>query len=226
MFTSLVLIALLASPLIHLFQALPTLGAAYGCFQRLQDFLALQEHQPQLPLAPEPRTGQRASSKDKENVLISIRGASFGYVPDKSAILSDVNLDIKRGKYVAVLGAVGTGKSLLLKSVLGEAYRLNDGDQLKMRTDSVAYCSQTPWLENMSAKANWTRHADSRDPSWMALVAHACALDDIVGLPDYSSGTVGSGGSRLSGGQRQRLVSYWLIPVAQKTTFLKLSINA
>jgi len=117
-----------------------------------------------------------------------------------------VDLEIKRGRHVAIFGAVGTGKSLLLKSVLGEAYCLKDvGTQLEMRMDSIAYCSQKPWLENMSAKANWTRHADSRDARWMARVAHACALDDIVSLPDYSSGTIGSGGSRLSGGQRQRL---------------------
>ncbi|KAK3293679.1 putative multidrug resistance protein MDR [Chaetomium fimeti] len=193
MFTSLVLIALLASPLIHLFQALPTLGAAYGCFQRLHDFLSLEERppvgdgDPTVLLPPD--------------VVVSIRNASPGYDLTKP-LLHDVRLDLKKGKHVVILGAVGTGKTLLLKSILGEAYDL--GGKVHSSTSSFAYCSQNPWLENISAESNWIQHAEG-DADWLKRVLYACALDDVVKLSDYSSGKIGSGGTRLSGGQRQRL---------------------
>jgi ABC-type bacteriocin/lantibiotic exporter with double-glycine peptidase domain len=44
---------------------------------------------------------------------------------------------------------------------------------------------------------------------WYEQVVHACALQDVVNLPDFSNGTIGSGGARLSGGQRQRLVGVY-----------------
>ncbi|KAK0651013.1 P-loop containing nucleoside triphosphate hydrolase protein [Cercophora newfieldiana] len=207
MFTSLVLVALLTSPLVHLFQVLPGLGAAYGCLNRLQDFLALYE----LPVHPNPVHRFETENKrdplvnDEDDVLISLKGVSLAYAVDEQTVLRQVDLEVKRGKRVAILGAVGTGKSLLLKFLLGEAHSLNDGGGTEIRTDSFAYCSQKPWLENISAEANWTRYARSQDTSWMTRITHACALDDIISLEDYASGTVGSGGSRLSGGQRQRL---------------------
>lgn len=194
MFTSLVLIALLASPLIHLFQALPTLGAAYGCFQRLRDFLSLEERPPRTCVVP---------TVHSTDVVVSVKDASLGYDPT-IPLLHNVSLDVKKGTYVAILGAVGSGKTLLLKSILGEAYSL--GGEVHSSTDSFAYCSQNPWLENISAESNWIRHAEG-DTDWMKRVSYACALDDVVKLKDYSLGKVGSGGTRLSGGQRQRLVS-------------------
>jgi ABC-type bacteriocin/lantibiotic exporter with double-glycine peptidase domain len=196
MFTSLVLIALLASPLIHLFQALPTLGAPYGCFQRLRDFLALEER-------PSIMGGDSAVRLPDVASVLSIKNASFGYDTAKP-LLHDVNLDVGKGKHVVILGAVGAGKTLLLKSILGEAY--SSGGEIRTSTTSFAYCSQKPWLENISAELNWIQHAEG-DADWLKRVSYACALDDVVKLTDYSVGKVGSGGTRLSGGQRQRLVS-------------------
>jgi len=222
MFTSLVLITLLASPLIHLFQALPSLGAAYGCFHRLGEFLNLEEQGRQSVSSVKVksrRSGPSKAESENEEALISVIDGSFGYVSDKEPILKGINLTIKKGKRVAILGAVGAGKSLVLRALLGEAHCFSSGEQpIAMRTDSVAYCSQKPWLENKSAEANWLetlRHPQSATSEacrkWMERVAHACALGDILALPDYRTGTVGSGGSRLSGGQRQRLVSLSLL---------------
>jgi ABC-type multidrug transport system fused ATPase/permease subunit len=62
-----------------------------------------------------------------------------------------VNLQIKRGKLVAVVGHVGSGKSSLLNGLLGELI-LKEGS---VRVHgSVAYCDQRAWILNATIKDN------------------------------------------------------------------------
>lgn len=210
MFSSLILIALLSTPLIHLFQAFPALGGAQGCFRRIHTFLETSErsqgspteqtsvssHDQGYELRPFPRRGGV--------VALSICGASLGWSPGEP-MLRGINLCIKRGSVVAVVGKTGSGKSLLLNSIIGEAGHVIGAVNVSIK--SVAFCSQTPWLENMSAEETWTQYG-GHDAEWLAEVLQACCLDDLTNLPDYKIGKIGSGGVRISGGQRQRLVSY------------------
>ncbi|KAM3454998.1 hypothetical protein NHJ6243_008687 [Beauveria neobassiana] len=119
------------------------------------------------------------------------------------ACIRTLRLPIEQGLQIAIVGRVGSGKSLLMKSIVGEAELL--GGTVAVTNRSVAYCGQTAWLENISAEMNWTQYVASSDMSWLEKVRHACALEDVEKLSDYRHGTVGSGGVRLSGGQRQRL---------------------
>jgi ABC-type bacteriocin/lantibiotic exporter with double-glycine peptidase domain len=227
MFTSLVLIVIVASPLIHLFQALPALAAAQGCFQRIQAFLELEE-KPCQRFRPS-KSGQDAAFHEKTraprlsvnnpqrqndiqnstpSLILSIKDAEFRW-SDSSPSLKVLDFSVNKGEHVAIFGKVGCGKTLLLEGLLGEAQQLRGSTEIQ--TSSIAYCSQKPWLENLSAEQNWTQYT-LNDHSWYGQVIHACALRDVVNLPDYSKGTVGSGGARLSGGQRQRIVSICSIP--------------
>ena len=209
MFSSLVLIALLSSPLIHLFQALPTLGAAQGCFKRIHAFLTTPERLQgamtgqNSPCSPNKDYEMHPFPREDGRVALSLRDASLGWSPGEP-MLRGVNLRVKRGSVVAVVGKTGSGKSLLLRSIIGEAGYVTTGS-VDVSMENVAFCSQTPWLENMSAEKTWTQYG-SQDAKWLAQVLQACFLDDLTSLPDYRIGTIGSGGVRLSGGQRQRLV--------------------
>ncbi|PMB71297.1 Multidrug resistance-associated protein 1 [Beauveria bassiana] len=147
--------------------------------------------------------GTATATPDTDATLaVSLQDASFGWTTEKS-ILRNVSLKIEQGSQIAIVGRVGSGKSLLMKSIVGEAELL--GGSVAVTNRSVAYCGQTAWLENVSAEMNWTQYVASSDISWLEKVKHACALEDLEKLSDYRHGTVGSGGVRLSGGQRQRL---------------------
>ena len=50
--------------------------------------------------------------------IIEIKNMSFKY--DKDYILKDINLDVFRGDFVGIIGPNGTGKSTLLKLILGQ----------------------------------------------------------------------------------------------------------
>lgn len=198
LFSSLTLISLLANPVMHLCQAIPALGAAHGCMARIQTFLELDEHRD--------RRTTMSPSKDAdtpEQVLLSLKNVSLGWLAGKP-ILHDINLDVKRGSRVAILGRIGAGKSLLLKGILSEVAEISG--EIALREDvTLAYCSQTPWLENASAEENWTRRSPSRSPALLGKMIQDYALQNIQELHDYKTGTIGSQGVKLSGGQRQRL---------------------
>ncbi|KAK2756348.1 ABC multidrug transporter [Colletotrichum kahawae] len=207
MFSPLVLIALLGAPLIHLFQAMPALGSALGGFGRIHAFLETPKMFQNANFDVQPKQMHQGDTKLHSNpsgrnqVAISIRNASLGWSSEET-VLENINLEVTRGSFVALVGKTGSGKSLLLKSAVGEAGHVSDSIELPL--DEIAYCSQTPWLENMSAEQTRTQYGGS-DQNWLAEVLEACFLDDLISLPDYRTGQVSSGGVRLSGGQRQRL---------------------
>jgi ATP-binding cassette subfamily C (CFTR/MRP) protein 1 len=101
-------------------------------------------------------------------------------------------------------GQVGSGKSLFLNAILGEAVQIEGSTTIS--SAEISYCAQTPWLENLSGIKTVLRSADC-DIAWLKSVTWACALEDVKGLKEYAEGSIGTGGMALSGGQKQRLVS-------------------
>ncbi|KAK0724137.1 P-loop containing nucleoside triphosphate hydrolase protein [Lasiosphaeris hirsuta] len=205
-FTSLVIITLLSAPLVRLFQVLPQLGGAYGCFQRLHEFLVLEERIDFREKMVDGDPGADGSDSHAAHThIMSLRDLSLGWNPKSSPILTNINLEVKKGANIAIVGSVGTGKTLLLRGLIGEAYKTH-GQLALAPPISLAYCSQTAWLENVSAQQNITQYGkEASDSDYYRQLASDCALDDLVRLPTFASGSVGSGGVMLSGGQRQRL---------------------
>lgn len=204
MFSSLVVISLVGSALIHVFQALPAIGSACGCLKRVHDFLQLTEPVRAAGSGAHNESSSASLSETEKGIAISLENASFGWSTG-NPILHNISLRIKTGSQVAIVGRTGSGKSLLMRSLIGESEQTSGS--LVMLGDRAAYCGQVPWLENTSAQETWTQHLSTMgDAKWQAEVRDCCALDDIAILADYRTGTIGSNGVRLSGGQRQRLV--------------------
>lgn len=96
MFSSLVVISLVASPLIHVFQALPAIGSAHACFKRILAFLQMPERRHEA----EPTTGTEGCSKSlshvsQDGICVSLRGVALGWASHKP-ILRNVNLEVKK----------------------------------------------------------------------------------------------------------------------------------
>ncbi|KAK8041682.1 hypothetical protein PG993_006205 [Apiospora rasikravindrae] len=208
MFSSLVLITLISAPLIRLLQIIPSFGSAFACAGRLAEFFRKEPKQ-------EPRSAQQHTSDSEtlmsvdmeqaeKETLISVVDGSFGWARDVSPMLTEINLNVRRGQHVVIKGAVGSGKSLLLQSLLGES--ANCSGEINVR-GTVGYCSQTPWLENVGASdVVFSRAADdlAEAAHLQRVITDACALDSFLGT-QTSGSTIGSAGAKLSGGERQRL---------------------
>lgn len=143
-----------------------------------------------------------ASVHERRNCIVA-ENASCGWDRNKTPTLMNLNFKIQEGSLTMIVGPVSSGKSTLLKALLGETPAAR-GLQRSFFTE-VAYCSQSPWLVNGTLRNNIT-HGSDFDPEWYNTVVQACDLEaDISAMPLGDETIVGSKGLSLSGGQQQRV---------------------
>ncbi len=155
--------------------------------------------------------------------LPAIRGeyqfkqAGFRYSEEASPALSGINLTIRPGEHIAVLGRNGAGKSTLLQALAG-AMDLSTGettldgialahlDPADLRRD-VGLLPQHARLFHGTLRDNITLGAgQASDQEILAALSHTGALDFVRQLPKGMDHVILEGGQGLSGGQRQSLL--------------------
>ncbi|WVQ63190.1 uncharacterized protein L199_001341 [Kwoniella botswanensis] len=128
--------------------------------------------------------------------------------------LSDLNVDFPIGKLSVITGPTGSGKTAILIALLGEMELLNGKSYLPKNytqvnedglRNSIAYASQTPWLQQKSIKDN-ILFGEEFDEDRYEMVLDACALNpDLDMLEDGDQTEIGAKGVSLSGGQKARV---------------------
>ncbi|OAA71004.1 ABC transporter, transmembrane domain, type 1 [Akanthomyces lecanii RCEF 1005] len=205
-FPSLSMIVLIKDPLSLLLDGYPVLKAMFGCFRRIQEFLNLEERKDPRILRESPSPTAESQLLGYESPplpIVEFSRAKIAPIGTQIPILNDIDFVLMPGSMTGVVGANGSGKSLLLQGILGEA-ELMDGNIYIGETD-IALCGQTVWLRNGSLRDNIIGPLPY-DEVLFRKVLRCCLLDqDIEQLPGGADYVVGSGGSRLSGGQRQRV---------------------
>ena len=182
------------------------LSTAKAACKRINTVYAM-EQEPQIEEKINPFVGQHATD-------IEVRNISFSYQKDKS-ILNNINLHIKEGCKVAIVGASGSGKTTLANILVG-FYPLDEGEifyagvsnkALKLSTirENIHLILQHPKLFNDTMLFNLTLGKEySEDVVQKAL--HIAQLTDVIERLDLGLDTlVGKDGIKLSGGQRQRV---------------------
>lgn len=119
-----------------------------------------------------------------------------------SPTLNGINLRVKRGTKVAVCGTVGSGKSSLLSSILGEMEKLSGAVEI---SGSKAYVSQSPWILTGNVRDN-ILFGNRYDRDKYERTVKACALvKDLELFPCGDMTEIGERGINMSGGQKQRI---------------------
>lgn len=116
--------------------------------------------------------------------------------------LTRVDLKIKPGELVMIVGSVGSGKSSLLSGLLGEMRLISGSMNVAGR---LAYVSQEAWIRNMSLRENIIFDgAFNKERYEQVLEASQLSLD-LDSLPNGDSTEIGERGINLSGGQKARV---------------------
>uniref|UniRef100_A0A0U9HVH0 Putative ABCC protein n=1 Tax=Chrysomela populi TaxID=154003 RepID=A0A0U9HVH0_CHRPP len=116
--------------------------------------------------------------------------------------LSDINVSVKSGDLVAVVGPVGTGKTTLFNLILGELKACEGSVQVQ---GTISYASQEPWLFGGTLRQN-ILFGQEFDQKKYDEVVRVCALERDFALFPYGDKTLaGERGVSLSGGQRARI---------------------
>ncbi len=145
---------------------------------------------------------------------IEFRDVSFAYPGQEAPSLRNINLRIKPGEKIAILGRIGSGKTTLQKLVLG-LYRPTSGSVLVDGIDlrqidpaelrrQVGYVQQDVMLFYGTLRENLTLGAPLADDAAVVRAAEIAGLLPFVNAhPQGFDMVVGERGESLSGGQRQ-----------------------
>ena len=159
---------------------------------------------------------ERSFPRERLSGELSLTGVNFGYSPLEKPLLTDFNMHVRPGGWVAVVGASGSGKSTLAKIVTG-LYKEWSGtvafdgvarDKLPRAVilNSVASVDQDIFLITGTVAENIALFDASVQKSDIVQAAKdACIHEDILKLDGGYEAKVAEGGLNFSGGQRQRL---------------------
>lgn len=146
---------------------------------------------------------------------LKVDHVDFKYAADDKQILTDLSLTINRGEKLALLGPSGTGKSTLLKLLLGDQTPTKgtvsiDGTSVSLLQDQRAQLfgvlDQRPYLFDTTVMNNVRLgNLNATDEQVKAAIAAVELQPLIESLTDGYDTVVQESGTRFSGGERQRL---------------------
>lgn len=181
--------------------------------RRLQQYLSSAERNPEMVT---------------EGDALTFAGATIAWPSDdiesdnRLFTLEDLNIKFAMGELNVISGRTGSGKSLLLSAIIGEADVLEGKvivprpPPLEQRFDhkanktnwiiqnSIAYVSQIPWIENATFRDNILFGLPFDEDRYKKVLAASALEKDLEILQDGDMTDIGANGINLSGGQKWR----------------------
>ena len=228
LFSSTKLVKEVAVPLVDIPQFITDLNSLMISLRRIQNFLIVKDiNTSKVEKINENKNINLNIIENNEindslgnDIAIDFKKCNFGIkgeeiitkdeykkTPDKT-LLKDLDLLVKKGDLVTVIGETGSGKTCLINSILRNLELLNDNSpekQFYMYSNKISYACQDPWIMNGTIRENIVFY-DKFDKERYNQVVNACQLDkDFENLKHGDQTEIGSTGNNISGGQRARI---------------------
>ncbi|XP_072383363.1 ATP-binding cassette sub-family C member 4-like isoform X2 [Diabrotica undecimpunctata] len=163
---------------------------------RIEEFLENEEHK-ELPAL------RRSISSNVNEEMVSCKNMVASWNENSlDPVLKNLNFKLGKNTLLGVIGPVGSGKSSLLQSILGE---LDIVEGTLAVHGTLSYASQEPWIFSGSIRQNILFGSDF-DKARYDEVLKVCELKkDFDQFPDRDFTLIGEKGANLSGGQKARI---------------------
>ncbi|XP_021854515.1 putative ABC transporter C family member 15 [Spinacia oleracea] len=190
---------ILQEPIYNLPELISMIAQTRVSVARLESFLRDEDHQMKLLAYRKFRASSLALDIESGEYAWDINN----HYARKPTIKISERLKIDKGCKIAVCGSVGSGKSSLLCSILGEIPRIL-GREIKVY-GTKAYVPQNSWIQTGTVRDN-VLFGKEMNKGFYEEVLEACALNkDLQMWTDADMCVVGERGINLSGGQKQRI---------------------
>ncbi len=162
-------------------------------------------------------TGGIETEASHEEIILSMNDVSFSYPQTTgSPVLNHIDLDVRRGETLAIIGATGSGKSTLM-SLIPRFYDPTSGSialdgkpiasyDLTALRSRISYVTQKSELFSDTVEGNirWGKK-DATEEELEEAAETAQAMEFISGLKEGMQDYIAEKGASLSGGQKQRM---------------------
>lgn len=141
--------------------------------------------------------------KGSSDIAIEVINGSFSWdLSSPNMTLENIDLRIFKGTRVAICGNVGSGKSSLLSSFLGEVPKKSG---ILRMCGTKAFVSQSPWIQSGKIEENILFGKDMDRKIYDEVLDACCLKKDLEIFPFGDQTIIGERGINLSGGQKQRI---------------------
>lgn len=154
--------------------------------------------------------------KELKNVnLIELKHLSYWYNSEEKPVLKDINITIKKGEKIGIIGQVGSGKTTLMNIIAG-FYEVSDGMVYINKEDintyqrnsifkKINYAIQSNIILDDTIKSNIDIEKNLAEEQIQTVIKKADLQEDINNMEEKENTWVGEKGIKLSGGQKQRI---------------------
>lgn len=151
-------------------------------------------------------------------------------------LLSNITFSVKQGNSIAIVGLSGSGKSTIIKLMLGllkkkTGHILYDGldiDEIKLNSlyDQVSYISQEAPIFDTTIRENIVFDNEIADDQIYEIMEMVHLKEKVLSFPNRLDTMVGERGMKLSGGERQRLAFARIIAQQRNIVILDEPVSA
>lgn len=157
------------------------------------------------------------NDNDKLEGNIEIKNLTYNYPGYIETVLENININIKKGESLGIIGVIGSGKTTLMNLLL-KLYDVERGkifidgkdiNDIKVKTirDNICYITQDNFLFSATLKENINLFKDEyKDEDIEESTKQAMIYDEISSMEEGINTVIGEKGIDLSGGQKQRVV--------------------
>ncbi len=199
---------------------IPAMQQMYSSISTIKSSFFLLENLIRLLNQPLPNNNLNQSKTEPiifEKKII-LKNVGFSYTSNTNTILSNVNIEIVKGKCIGIMGVTGSGKSTLLDIIMGllvptQGLLLVDGRPINKTNfrdwqRHIAHVPQNIYLSDSTIEENiaFGQPKSSINRDRVRLAAQKANISGTIeSWPLAYQTSVGENGSHLSGGQRQRI---------------------